>query len=235
MQLVGPPPGPDGGDGDGVGGVSNGASGPHGGGLPINALRNVALRLVATDYVALLDVDLLPSTSLACLAGPAAGARLERLLPPGGRRGLVLPMFITDVGMAVPRTKAELLDQLAARVAAPYCLASQAGTAYDRWYRATAAAEARFVPGYEPYVALRAADAGAYDERFVGYGFNKVAWTWAAAVRGLRLYVHPSAFVVHANHADNAWVARIDRGGYLMTWRRYLAYVAEVATAETRE
>jgi len=216
LQLFGPP------------------AAPAGGGLPINALRNAALRLVATDFVALLDVDLLPSAAVACWAGPAAGARLERLLPPGGRRGLVLPMFIADVGVAVPRTKAEVLDQLAARVAAPYCLASQAGTAYDRWYRATAAAEARFVPGYEPYVALRVTDAGAYDERFVGYGFNKVAWTWAAAVRGLRLYVHPTAFVVHANHADNAWVARIDRGGYLMTWRRYLAYVAEEATAETR-
>lgn len=202
------------------------------GALPINALRNAAVALATTDYVALLDVDLLPSSSLSCYHSPGSAARLAAVLPAGASRGLVLPMFITDVGVAVPRTKAALLNQLAARLAAPYCLASQAATAYDRWYRATAAVEARFVPGYEPYVALRTADAGTYDERFVGYGFNKVAWTWAAAARGVRLVVSPASFVVHANHADNGWVARIHRGGYLMTWRRYLAFVAEEATAE---
>ncbi|GAB0490215.1 hypothetical protein MMPV_001447 [Pyropia vietnamensis] len=205
----------------------------QGAALPINALRNAAVALASTDYVAMLDVDLLPSSSLACFHTPGSAGRLSAMLPTGGApRGLVLPMFISDVGMAVPRTKSALLNQLGARLAAPYCLISQAATAYDRWYRSTAAAEARFVPGYEPYVALRTADAGTYDERFVGYGFNKVAWTWSAATRGVRLVVSPTDFVVHANHADNGWVAHIHRGGYLMTWRRYLAFVAEEATAE---
>lgn len=226
LQLYGPPVSADG-DDDSI-------HAPRGA-LPINALRNAAVALASTDYVALLDVDLLPSLSLACYHTAGSAARLAAVLPAGGgvaARGLVLPMFISDVGVAVPRTKGELLNQLAARLAAPYCLASQAATPYDRWYRSTAATEARFVPGYEPYVALRTADAGAYDERFVGYGFNKVAWTWAAASRGVRLVVSPTAFVLHANHADNGWVARIHRGGYLMTWRRYLAFVAEEATAE---
>lgn len=239
LQLFGPPTdvAPDdvvaaGGDAR-ESGRSNDKAFPQGGALPINALRNAAVAVASTDYVAMLDVDLLPSSSLACFHTPGSADRLAAVLPKGGPpRGLVLPMFISDVGVAVPRTKPALLNQLGARLAAPYCLTSQAATAYDRWYRSTTATEARFVPGYEPYVALRAVDAGTYDERFVGYGFNKVAWTWGAATRGVRLVVSPTDFVVHANHADNGWVARIHRGGYLMTWRRYLAFVAEEATAE---
>ncbi|KAA8494156.1 Glycosyltransferase-like protein gnt14 [Porphyridium purpureum] len=202
------------------------------GAFPINLLRNVALENVHTEFVSLIDVDLLPSSDHFRCLGPVLA---EMLSPPEGKgdnqtvRALVLPVFMVDVGVAVPRHKDELVQLLHAEKSCPYCIVSQKGTKFERWYAAWEAQELRITDQYEPYVIMRTRDFFPFDERFVGYGFNKVQWVWAAARAGkrLRLYQLPDTWLVHMNHIEADWVQDIDNAQYLATWRRFLAFMTE--------
>lgn len=195
--------------------------------LPINALRNAAVALARTSYVAMLDVDMTPAAaSFACFRDPRA-TLLSGLLPPGSRRLLALPVFVGAPGQRPPAGKAELLNMLSARQATSYCLDSQRPVRVSRWYRETEPYEVRFIAGYEPYAIGRREGYPVFDERFVGYGFNKISWAFGAERDGFALVVMPDAFVTHLNHVENEWVQSIDVGTYLNTWRRYFAFVAE--------
>jgi glycosyltransferase-like protein LARGE len=197
--------------------------------LPINALRNTAVRLARTEFTLMLDVDMTPATeSFACLRDPD-GSFLSGLLPRDGDdvRIFTAPVFITDVHARAPPSKDALLNMLYHRAATAYCANSQKAAKIDRWYAAGAPYETRFATDYEPYGVCRRERHPEYDERFVGYGFNKVAWAWAAEAGGARLFVLSDSFVTHLNHVDNEWVSHIGVPQYLRTWRRYFAFVAE--------
>jgi Glycosyl-transferase for dystroglycan len=199
--------------------------------IPINALRNVAVRLAETDYTLMLDVDMTPATeTFACFRDPN-GRFLSGLIRPDGSRIFTLPVFITDVHARPPRSKGELLNMVFHRVATTYCFNSQKAAKIERWYAANAPYETRFQTDYEPYgICARYSHPG-YDERFVGYGFNKISWAWGAEASGARFFVLSDSFLVHLNHVDNDWVTNIAVPKYLRTWRRYFAFVAETVAS----
>lgn len=195
--------------------------------LPINALRNAAVSLARTDYVVMLDVDMTPAaSSFACFRDPRA-TYLSTLLPRNTRRLLSLPVFVGEPGNRPPSSKLELLNMLGARHATSYCLDSQRPVRVARWYRENEPYEVRFIAGFEPYAIGRREGYPVFDERFVGYGFNKISWAFGAERDGFALVVLNDAFVTHLNHVENEWVQSIDVGTYLNTWRRYFAFVAE--------
>jgi Glycosyl-transferase for dystroglycan len=196
--------------------------------IPINALRNAAIRLAQTEFVMMLDVDMTPATgSFACFRDPD-GTMLSGLMPEDGSRIFTVPVFMADVHVQPALNKFDLLNQLNHRVATTYCLTSQKATKVDKWYRSLNPYETRFTTDYEPYGICRRDKHPAFDERFVGYGFNKISWAFYAE-RGTkaRLFVLSDSFVTHLNHVDNAWVSGISVAHYLRTWRRYFAFVAE--------
>lgn len=200
--------------------------------IPINALRNLAVKLATTDFAVMLDVDMTPATeSFSCFRDPA-GKFLEGLVPSDGSRIFTLPVFITDVHVRAASNKDQLLNQLHHRVATSYCLNSQRAVKIEKWYSAGEPYETRFTTDYEPYGICRRDMHPAYDERFVGYGFNKISWAWGAETAGARLFVMSGSFLTHLNHVDNDWVANINVSLYLRTWRRYFAYVAESASLQ---
>jgi hypothetical protein len=55
---------------------------------------------------------------------------------------------------------------------------------------------------YEPYVIIARDLAPWADERFVGYGGNKIAYMNQLHGLGFQFYVHPSGFVVHVPHTS---------------------------------
>jgi hypothetical protein len=208
--------------------VSNSQNSMQGGAIPLNALRNLAVRLATTEFILMLDVDMNPATSsFACFRDPE-GKLLSGLFTETERRSYAVPVFITDIHVRPALTKSELLNQLHHRVGAAYCINSQRAVKMDKWLRATSPYETRFLTDFEPFGICRRSQHPRYDERFVGYGFNKVAWAWGAEASGVRLHVLSESFVTHLNHMDNEWVSDISVPQYLQTWRRYLAFAAEV-------
>lgn len=197
--------------------------------LPINALRNVAVSLARTEFVVMLDVDMTPATdAFACFRNPDA-LYLDNLLPEDEKTLLMLPVFVSNEGERSARDKNELLNQLGMRKGTSYCINSQKPIKIWKWYTEAEPYDVRFAAGFEPYGIGRTGSYPRFDERFVGYGFNKIAWVYGAERAGYKLLVLPDAFVTHLNHVENDWVQSINVPQYLNTWRRYFSYVAQIS------
>lgn len=195
--------------------------------LDINALRNIAVRGAKTTFVMMADVDMTPATnSFACFRD-RAGSWLRYLLPQGTKRVLTVPVFVADVHHRTPSGKSELVNLILRRSGTSYCLNSQRSNKVKRWYSEYEAIEIRFTTDFEPYGIVRRDEYPQYDERFSGYGFNKISWAHWAELGGWRLLLLPEGFITHLNHVENDWVQSIDVPHYLKTWRRFLAFAAE--------
>lgn len=74
----------------------------------------------------------------------------------------------------------------------------------------------QYEPKYEPFVILSRRMAPWADERFVGYGGNKIAYINQLHGLGFGFHVHPYGFVIHVPHvrtrAADVFVARKQRG-----------------------
>lgn len=197
--------------------------------LAINALRNMAVSMANTTFVVMLDVDMAPASQpYDCLRD---GKALETLLPPGTRRLLAMGTFFTDVHQRAARNKTELLHMLSHDAGSAYCAGAQKAGRLKTWFWEQMGRPIRFQRDFEPYAIARRQGYPEYDERFRGYGFNKIAWTVAVEYAGWELFTLPQAFVTHLNHVENSWVSNIDHVHYIQTWRRFLAFVADVADA----
>lgn len=197
--------------------------------LAINALRNIAITLANTTFVVMLDVDMVPaSLPFSCLKD---GSMLHKFLPRGQRKMLAMNTFFTNVHQRAARDKTELLHMLTHDAGSAYCAGAQKAGRLKTWLWEDASRQVKFQKDYEPYVVARRDEYPEYDERFRGYGFNKIAWTVSTEYAGWKLFTMPQAFVTHLNHPENSWVSNIDNAHYIQTWRRYLAFVAEIADA----
>lgn len=200
-----------------------------GGALAINALRNIAVALARSEFVAMLDVDMTPAPdSFACIRGNGSSPVLRSLLPPGRRRLLALAVFLTDVHQRAAQEKSEIENALRQGVASAYCITSQRGSKLRQWHGGNVARRTRFLADYEPYVIARRDNYPQYDERFSGYGFNKIAWLLVADAAGWEVLALNDVFVTHLNHVENDWVSKINEEHYIQIWRRYLGLAAEV-------
>ncbi|KAG5179706.1 glycosyl-transferase for dystroglycan-domain-containing protein [Tribonema minus] len=89
----------------------------------------------------------------------------------------------------------------------PRVPASHGSTNYTAWTRQSAL---RRIPcfqssRYEPYLIVpKGPGTPRFDERFTGYGKNKIAWTSHLRYLGFRFLVLPGAFLVHCPHPPSA-------------------------------
>ena len=65
----------------------------------------------------------------------------------------------------------------------------------------------KWEPDFEPYVVVRR-DVVAYDERFLGFGWNKVSHAMELHAQGYQFDVLPNAYVVHSPHAPSRDVSK---------------------------
>ena len=180
---------------------------------PVNRLRNIALEAVTTSHFLVTDVDLWPSRTLynAFLSLPAAYLARERV-------ATVVPAFETsnrvhkELGAAsVPETFAGLRLCAAAGMCDVFKHATDTHTStlYDTWWAARPGDDAYNVPcfdsiRYEPYLLVpKAAHTPAFDERFVGYGKNKIQWVQHVRMLGFAFHVLPQGFVIHVPHSKS--------------------------------
>ncbi|XP_041969668.1 LARGE xylosyl- and glucuronyltransferase 2-like [Aricia agestis] len=169
---------------------------------PVNYLRNVALENVNTPYVFLMDADFVPMVGLYEHLRTA----IKLINPYPQKKCLVVAAFETQRYRAQPpRIKAELVARLKSDVAPFRAREWPRGhrpTNYTRWATATAPYEVEWQSDYEPYLVVHRS-VPKYDERFSGFGWNKVSHSVELRAQGWRLAVLPGAFVLHTPHAPS--------------------------------
>ncbi|RMZ54418.1 hypothetical protein APUTEX25_001994 [Auxenochlorella protothecoides] len=186
---------------------------------PYNSLRNQAIARARTRLVLLLDVDFLVST----------GAR-ERLLARDAwvwaldatyarRQAIVLPAFQTTLNLSLAEGTAVAHDSAAAgskaymkaemaagRITrfAPFFLKGHNATDYNRWFRSSTPYPITYQRGYEPFILVSRLHVPWFDERFRGYGWDKISHMHAMVATGFQLVADPSIYVVHRPHIPSA-------------------------------
>ncbi|XP_015142548.1 LARGE xylosyl- and glucuronyltransferase 2 isoform X3 [Gallus gallus] len=170
---------------------------------PINLLRNVALANTQTPYVFLTDIDFLPMYGLYDYLRNS----IQQLELPHRKAALIVPAFETlHYRLTFPKSKAELLSML--DMGSLYTFRyhvwpkGHAPTDYAKWRTATVPYRVAWQPDFEPYVVVRR-DCPKYDQRFVGFGWNKVSHIMELDAQEYELLVLPNAFMIHMPHAPS--------------------------------
>ncbi|XP_053924657.1 xylosyl- and glucuronyltransferase LARGE2 [Cuculus canorus] len=212
---------------------------------PINLLRNVALANTQTPYVFLTDIDFLPMYGLYDYLRNS----IQQLELPQRKAALIVPAFETlHYRLTFPKSKAELLSML--DMGSLYTFRyhvwpkGHAPTDYAKWRTATVPYRVAWQPDFEPYIVVRR-DCPKYDQRFVGFGWNKVSHIMELDAQEYELLVLPNAFMIHMPHAPSFDISkfRLSAGyrGCLQTLReefhqdlsrRYGAAALKYLTAE---
>ncbi|XP_028431122.1 xylosyl- and glucuronyltransferase LARGE2s isoform X2 [Perca flavescens] len=170
---------------------------------PVNLVRNVALKNANTPYVFLTDVDFLPMYGLYDYLRRS----MVQLDMAHTKKALVVPAFETlRYRLSFPKSKAELLSML--DMGALYTFRyhvwpkGHAPSNYAKWRTATTPYKVEWEPDFEPYVVVRR-DCPEYDQRFVGFGWNKVSHILELDAQEYDLMVLPNAFMIHMPHAPS--------------------------------
>ena len=177
---------------------------------PVNALRNVALEAAKTDLVFLSDVDFVPSPKLAILNGGLAFDTFFSVCKCGAV--LVVPAF-EAVGSQkdLPKTQAELARQwhdkrVRGFQVIPGRMTSSEGhspTNFTRWFTSDTPYLIKYKWRFEPYIIALKQTLPSYDERFKGYGGNKISHLYEVAHRGAHFIVLPDVFIIARQHSDS--------------------------------
>ncbi|KAJ8602167.1 hypothetical protein CTAYLR_003531 [Chrysophaeum taylorii] len=199
---------------------------------PVNTLRNLAVQQVNTSHHLVSDLDFLPSS----------GLRLYlKTIDKASNAALVVPAFQRRGGNCKSlETCRERVEPLVERVPATFdslleCLAEKKCQEFQRdsspgshsttdlvaWLTQTTL---RPIPcfrtnRYEPYVVVPAATSPPYDERFSGYGKNKIQHVTHLRKLGFQFSVLPHHFLIHLPHPKSRdkqhWMSDYDRHLYV--------------------
>lgn len=177
---------------------------------PINRLRNIAIKNVKTRHVFLIDVDFAPSPDLEFMARNQIFDYDKTRNSTDKRVAFVVPAF--DGARHVnskdlPETKEELVNMVKRKkrlspfrkIESPL---SHSSTNYSRWYHSNESYEVKnYQDKYEPYLILRLTPKlPLYDERFKGYGMNKISHVMELSLLGYKFVVLPNVWIVHRYH-----------------------------------
>ncbi|NXN40018.1 LARG2 glucuronyltransferase, partial [Rhinoptilus africanus] len=174
---------------------------------------------------------------------------IQQLELPQRKAALIVPAFETlHYRLTFPKSKAELLSML--DMGSLYTFRyhvwpkGHAPTDYAKWRTATVPYRVAWQPDFEPYVVVRR-DCPKYDQRFVGFGWNKVSHIMELDAQEYELLVLPNAFMIHMPHAPSFDISKfrlsVGYRGCLQTLReefhqdlsrRYGAAALKYLTAE---
>ncbi|XP_053200951.1 uncharacterized protein LOC128386023 [Panonychus citri] len=178
---------------------------------PINKMRNTAIKNAPSQFILIVDADFQPSTDL----------EKEFISTIKGMetydKAFVVPAFeyveAPKVNEASPRNKEELL-QLIFRddpLVNPFRLLESIDahklTNYWKWYSSNKVFPVtKYSDKYEPYLILeKAKDLPLFDERFSGYGMNKVTHITELFASNYIFLVLPKAWVIHLPHKSSTY------------------------------
>ncbi|CAN0462058.1 unnamed protein product, partial [Ascophyllum nodosum] len=187
---------------------------------PVNRLRNVAVRAVTTTHFLMTDIDIWPDVNAYQALHMRYRLETERL--EDARNAIVFSAFsrrrfcededCLTYAEDVPETITQLKPCLESNTCGRFDAANQSGqgTAYVYYWRSMLRQPNQRTlehilcfksHRFEPYLVVRkSAILPAFDERFTGYGKNKIQWINHLRYSGFSFYVMPVNFVIHAPH-----------------------------------
>ena len=170
---------------------------------PVNYLRNVAIDAVKTPYIFLNDGDFIPMVGLFAYLRQATRMFIDE----NPKTALVVPAFQTSsFKLNYPKSKRQLISMIRSKSVSTFCPEcthkSHHATNYKVWFKAISPYIINWVERYEPYVVVRT-DVVRYDERFMGYGYNKLAHITVLKAQGYRFVALSDVFIIHLPHAPS--------------------------------
>jgi len=148
---------------------------------PNNLLRNVAVNAAITDYIFVVDIDMIPSSGLF--------NRFRQFIdeqPANRKIAYVVPAFEMQLNSEIPADRGALLQMWNRGIIQPFyrevCWRCQHYTDYNMWHNLTLKHEeqiniAYMVEWHDPWEPFYIVDRKApkYDEKFKNYGFNRIS------------------------------------------------------------
>ncbi len=175
---------------------------------PVNYLRNVALNASNTPFVFFNDIDFVPMLKSYSYLKEAVMV----LRPDTKKRALIVPAFESiTYKLSYPKDKQTLLSPINIGKIISFRQdvweQGHAATNYYRWYTADHPYKIHWTPNYEPYIVV-AKNITRFDERFTGFGWNKVSHMIQLDAEGYEFVVLPDAFTIHLPHTPSVDILR---------------------------
>jgi glycosyltransferase-like protein LARGE len=76
---------------------------------------------------------------------------------------------------------------------------------FTKWFEMDDTYEITYLKGFEPYIIARRDLIPNYDERFSGYGYNKISFIYEIFIMGFKFVVLPNVYVVAEKHPESPW------------------------------
>ncbi|XP_070576846.1 beta-1,4-glucuronyltransferase 1-like [Ptychodera flava] len=179
---------------------------------PNNLLRNVAWHGSATEYILVMDIDMLPSGELRHQFKEFILTKKQSMqweIEESPNLVYVLPVFEINERIPVfPSTRNELIDlwerEQVRQFYQEMCEKCQTHTDYIKWRnlhsvssgKLNIAYEVEWMSPWEPlYIANR--NIPKYDERFKQYGFNRISQVCEVHISGYNFAIMDNAFILH--------------------------------------
>lgn len=171
---------------------------------PANALRNVAIAHVTTEFVFYVDADMFPAFSEAqarqWLLASVEKAKVSSKYARCERCVFIAPLFnwASQATNGYPQTKEELKVRVQDTSSGiKSCLLLSHGVIdYNRWFSSSETYRIDYVDDMEPYFIV-ASTAPVMSDIYTGYGRDKCAYSRDLNADGFEFYVLPEAFVIN--------------------------------------
>eukprot|EP01023_Acetabularia_acetabulum_P062411 TRINITY_DN7680_c0_g1_i4.p1 TRINITY_DN7680_c0_g1~~TRINITY_DN7680_c0_g1_i4.p1 ORF type:complete len:407 (+),score=27.42 TRINITY_DN7680_c0_g1_i4:244-1464(+) len=177
---------------------------------PINTLRNLSIQQSTTDYILLTDADFVPvylnqndKNNDAYLT-----KIVEEHLDEKSLTMLVVPAF--QVPLDIDLNSTNMNKQQLISVGQPFHCGKfrpiQSPLKYEKWVNDEFVTQIEYVEYYEPLGIVRKSLVPKYDERFRGYGLNKVQFAYHLNFLNCTFYVLPwHALVTRPHERSESW------------------------------
>ncbi|XP_065319035.1 uncharacterized protein LOC135927027 [Gordionus sp. m RMFG-2023] len=173
---------------------------------PINMARNIARLASKTHYIFTLDIEFLPSNNLMSLfldfiRNSVHDYKMDKTV-------FVIPAFEVKMNYERPQNKTELLRLLKTGIAIPFhrkrCAACHIIPNFNKFLRNTGNGSflevlsiTKWIPPYWEPIFISSNQDPLYDERFKGYGRNKIQMCYELCRADYLFYVLDGGFVSH--------------------------------------
>lgn len=170
---------------------------------PINILRNTGLSNVNTPFVFLVDIDFIPMKNLFEILKDNI-----RSMGDLKQKALIVPAFeVAGNNVDIPLNKIQLIDYLNDKKIKPFLsdvwYSGHGPTDYEKWKKELEPYQVNWKVDFEPYVVVKS-NVVKYDERFLGFGWNKVSHIMELEAQNYEFIVLSDVFIIHQPH-ETSW------------------------------